>query len=93
MDLQWTRPTEDGGAEITNYKIDYRVQGTTKWNTLQSEDSIPEPQHTMTNLQDDTYYEFRVAAENKAGTGPYSDPSQPMKTLIGAWITVDKSVL
>jgi len=75
----------DGGAEIINYVIEYRVEGTTKWSRYGSvEDRVPGTGHTLTQqLKEDTFYEFRVAAENKAGVGPYSDISERVKTFIG----------
>lgn len=75
----------DGGAEIFNYVIEFRVEGTTKWTRYGSEqDKVPTTSHTLTQqLEEDTFYEFRVAAENKAGVGPYSDISERVKTLIG----------
>jgi len=75
----------DGGAEIFNYIIEFRVEGTTKWTRYGSEqDKVPTVSHTLTQqLNEDTFYEFRVAAENKAGVGPYSDISERVKTLIG----------
>jgi len=75
----------DGGAEIFNYIIEFRVEGTTKWTRYGSEqDKVPTTSHTLSQqLKEDTFYEFRVAAENKAGVGPYSDISERVKTLIG----------
>ena len=75
----------DGGAEIFNYIIEFRVEGTTKWTRYGSEqDQVPSTSHTLTQqLNEDTFYEFRVAAENKAGLGPYSDISERVKTLVG----------
>jgi len=61
------------------------VEGTTKWTRYGTEqDKVPATSHTLTKqLNEDTFYEFRVAAENKAGVGPYSDISERVKTLIG----------
>jgi len=61
------------------------VEGTSKWTRYGSEqDKVPEISHKLTKqLKEDTFYEFRVAAENKAGVGPYSDISERVKTLIG----------
>ena len=85
MDLTWTAPESDGGAEITNYTLQYRKQGDTKWKKYtpkENDGKIPILTHKVTGLNEDTYYEFRVAAENRAGMGPYSDPSEPAKTPI-----------
>jgi len=78
----------DGGAEIFNYIVEFRVEGTTKWTRYGDEqDQVPTTSHTLTKqLNEDTFYEFRVAAENKAGTGPYSDISERVKTLIGQFV-------
>jgi titin len=81
--LTWTAPESDGGAEIFNYVIEYRVQGTSKWVKFVAKEHVPETNHTVTGLKEDTYYEFHVAAENKAGQGPYSDPSEVIKTPVG----------
>ena len=78
LHLNWSPPEDDGGAEITNYVIEFRKEGDFKWVVLTS-DSIPEPKFKATGLQTDVTYEFRVAAENKAGQGPFSDPSAPVK--------------
>lgn len=38
-----------------------------------------ELEFTVTGLKEETLYEFRVTAENKAGEGPPSNPSKPAK--------------
>lgn len=86
--LQWTAPESDGGAEIFNYVIEFRVEGSTKWTRYEEKEMIATVEHTLTRqLREDTFYEFRVAAENKAGVGPYSDISERIKTLIGAYLS------
>ena len=82
-DLTWTAPESDGGAEITHYLMQYRPKGSDKWIDYNSQEKIPGLNHTAGNLKENTEYEFRVAAENKAGVGPWSDPSEPVKTPIG----------
>ena len=39
---------------------------------------IPETNYVMKNLVAGVDYEFRAAAENKAGLGPFSPPSMPI---------------
>ena len=42
---------------------------------------IPETSYVVKDLSEGTDYEFRVAAENKAGVGPFSPPSKPIKAI------------
>ena len=74
--MSYKPPTDDGGAEITNYVIEYREEGLMKW-TRANKDTVTKTSYTVTGLHKDTVYEFRVAAENKAGVGPASEPSKP----------------
>ena len=38
-----------------------------------------ETYYKLVGLNDDVDYQFRVAAENRAGLGPFSDVSMPVK--------------
>ena len=49
-----------------------------KWQPA-TKDQIDSLQYTIKGLTKDTIYEFRVAAENKAGVGPASDPTAPVQ--------------
>jgi titin len=74
--LSWKPPRQDGGAEITNYVIEHRVEGGFKW--VKTTETILITQYTLKGLVEGNVYEFRVAAENKAGVGPASDPTMPV---------------
>jgi titin len=80
--LTWTAPQSDGGAEIVQYAIQYKEERSIKWEQWVRPEQSPALCATVTKLQENTVYEFRVAAENKVGQGPYSDPSEPVKTPI-----------
>ena len=75
ISLKWTAPEDDGGAPITNYVLEYRAEGAFKWLPAYENKPNPECKYTIKGLKDDELYEFRVAAENKAGVGPCSDNS------------------
>ena len=77
ISLNWTPPEDDGGAPITGYVLEYREEGQMKWKSISEE--IPDAKHVKKGLQKDSLYEFRVAAVNKAGQGPFSEASQPCK--------------
>lgn len=83
VNLVWTAPESDGGAEIFNYLIEFRIEGVAKWDKYSQKEPIPSTSYTVTKLKDNTFYEFRVAAENKAGVGPFSDVSEIVKTPVG----------
>ena len=79
MTITWTPPENDGGAPIENYVIEYRKPGDKKW--IPANEGVPcgELTFTVPGLKEETEYEFHVAAENKAGRGPYSEPSDVAK--------------
>lgn len=77
ISLNWSPPEDDGGSTIFNYILEYRKEGTFQWTRV--DQTIPEPKFTVKKLRKDAVYEFRVAAENKAGIGPFSENTTPTK--------------
>jgi len=76
--LHWTAPEDNGGAEITNYVIHCRPENEAEWKPATA-DKVPKTEHALTKLKTNVVYEFKVAAVNKVGTGPFSDPSAPVR--------------
>jgi hypothetical protein len=90
--LTWSPPASDGGAEITNYVLEYRVEGGRKWLVANADTQSTALNFTVTRLTEGTVYEFRVAAQNKAGVGPPSEPTAPtaIKEKLGKTWSVRK---
>lgn len=66
VNLSWTEPDHDGGAEINQYVIEYSSdQGTVVVLETGTE-------KTITNLVNNKNYTFRIAAKNSAGQGTFS---------------------
>lgn len=76
--LSWTPPKDTGGCEITDYIVEYRAEEAFKWKRSTTE-KILGTIHTVKGLQEQTTYQFRVAAVNKMGAGPYSEVTLPVK--------------
>ena len=81
MTIKWQAPMDDGGCEIEGYMVEYKVEGTFKWKTA-TPVPVSQRQYTLNNLMEDMVYEFRVAACNPAGTGPFSNNSSPTKATV-----------
>ena len=73
--LTWQAPDSDGGSPIINYIVEMRGDGETKWKMVNKE-AVTQCQHTVEGLKEETEYEFRITAENKAGKGPASAPTK-----------------
>lgn len=69
--LTWDAPSSDGGAPITDYRIDYSSNDGSSWQTY-SRPASTSRDVTLPDLTTGTTYSFRVSAINSAGT---SSPS------------------
>lgn len=74
VDLNWTPPTNDGGAPIEGYVVEMKEKFSPFWKEVK-ELSADQLTATITNLKEGSEYEFRIRAKNKAGLGDPSDPS------------------
>ena len=84
--MSWTPPNNDGGSPIVGYTVEYRAEGVFKWKQA-ADDLVSDMTCIVKGLKEDNLYEFRIAAHNKAGQGPFSDNTMPVKSeiRIGEW--------
>lgn len=73
ISLAWTRPVEDGGADVIGYILEMQEVGSEEW-TKVHEKNLRVTEHTVTGLAAGKKYCFRVAAVNVNGTGDFSEP-------------------
>jgi uncharacterized delta-60 repeat protein len=73
--LRWTAPVNVGDAPIRDYIVQYQRNGSTTWTTLRDGVSVA-PSALVAALSGGTSYNFRVAAVNAAGVGPWSTVMQ-----------------
>lgn len=71
VSLTWTAPASNGGASISDYTVQYSSDSGSTWTTF-SRAASAATSATVTGLVNGTPYQFRVAAVNIAGTGPYT---------------------
>ncbi len=70
--LSWNAPSNNGNANITDYRIQYRASGSSSWTTYN--DGVSTNTSTIiSGLSSNQEFEFRVAAINQAGIGAYSN--------------------
>ena len=72
--ITWAAPESDGGAPITGYVVEKRDTARERW-LKGNKEAVTENTYTVPDLLEGNEYEFRVCAENKAGAGPPSEPS------------------
>jgi hypothetical protein len=83
VSLTWSAPSSNGGAEITDYLVQFSSNNGTDWTTF-SDGTSSNTGTTVTGLTNGTDYTFQVAAVNSAGTGSYSNGSPSMTPGAGS---------
>lgn len=81
--LTWDAPTDNGGADIVDYVVEYSTDGTI-WTTFPDGPGTT-TSVTVTGLTADTTYVFRVSASNASGTGTHVatlDPVAPLAAIV-----------
>lgn len=71
MALTWSVPVSDGGVGITDYVVEYRKSSASSWSVFADPVSASLTS-TVTGLENEVEYQFRVAAVNGVGRGPFS---------------------
>ncbi|MCX6414618.1 MAG: fibronectin type III domain-containing protein, partial [Actinobacteria bacterium] len=69
--LSWSIPSSDGYAAITDYSVQYKATSSGSW--IPYLDGVTGATYALIpGLTNGTSYDFRVAALNSVGTGPYT---------------------
>ena len=106
IDLSWTAPSDNGGADITGYRIESSTDGSS-WSDLEANTNSTGTSYSQTGLDAGSTRHYRVSAINSAGTGlasnvdsattdaapsPTPDPDTKAVTLVIADCSVDEHV-
>jgi hypothetical protein len=77
--LVWSSPADNGGAAITDYVVQVRRVGATRWRT--ADDGVSNRTiATLSGLRPGARFEFRVAARNEAGRSDFGRTSAAVRT-------------
>ena len=69
--LSWTAPSSDGGADVTNYTVQYATAADFS-NAVSVDTTTTGTTWTITGLGSTSTYYVKIAAKNSQGTGEYS---------------------
>uniref|UniRef100_H2YFD6 Titin n=1 Tax=Ciona savignyi TaxID=51511 RepID=H2YFD6_CIOSA len=73
--VTWTRPINDGGSDIKSYIIEKRDKQGYIWIRCNKNQDVTDLRYKACGLRNKALVEFRVAAENAAGVGKFSEAS------------------
>jgi hypothetical protein len=73
--LSWTAPSDNGGADITGYRIRAASNGSTSYSPVVANTGSNATSYSVTGLTNGTPYQFRVSAINSQGVGYESGAS------------------
>ncbi len=91
VNLTWSAPTSDGGSDITDYAVQYRLASSSTWLTYTDGVSTGLSAN-VAGLSVGQSYEFQVAAITRFGTGAYAQSGTvtvgsvaPAPARVSAW--------
>ena len=70
LEVNWAIPQTN--LTIFQYKVQYKIKGTTVWDSVTLQDSPPVTSTNLTGLAAGTEYNVRVRAVSAAGAGMWS---------------------
>ena len=73
MEVRWTPPTDDGGAAIDDYDVQYRPVGGSIWRERPDTANSTATTDIIRDLTNGTTYEVQVRAENSVGESDWSE--------------------
>ena len=76
IDLSWTAPGFDGGAEITGYRIEVSEDAGSNWANLVANTGTRDTDYSHTGLRPASTRHYRVSAINEIGTGAPSEVAE-----------------
>ena len=80
VSLSWVAPTQDGGAPISDYEVQFKASSSSSW--LNFVDGVSTTTSvTVSSLINATLYDFQVAAVNSVGTGTPSSITSTTPTI------------
>lgn len=71
--MAWSRPVDDGGADVIGYILEVKESGTEEWKKAH-EKILRATEYVLAGLSSAKKYCFRVAGININGTGDFSEP-------------------
>ena len=73
IDVFWDAPTDEGGAPVTQYEVQWSADGTSGWSRAGYANDPQNRTYKHTGLSSGATRHYRVAARNSGGRGPWSD--------------------
>ena len=80
ISVRWEPPTRDGGQPVTGYVLERREAHLGIWHNVMKLGAT-QTRYCVTHLLESNDYMFRVAAENREGTGDFRQTIKPHKPL------------
>ena len=78
MSVKWAEPEWNGGSVITGYWLEMSSPESSRWSKVNRKPiESGKRMFKVTGLKEGREYVFRVCAENLAGQGEWSEPSEP----------------
>lgn len=77
VSLAWEEPETDGGSKVIGYVVERRDVKRKTWTA--ATEHAESPEFTVTGLQRDSKYLFRVCARNRVGSGPNVETDEPVQ--------------